>query len=377
MYLRFIFLFSTLGILMSCQTQRHYFDKAIYKLPSDSLAEISRYTVKTIHYGVPLTGKATLVIVNERLNKDTYVKTNKTKNSMGGVKMMFIQNISSMNWDNNDNIALYSDSNLNPLRLSITSEEWCGNNYLEIRRKGDSFNLLGRPYTDDIGILDETKSINNKVYFYDQLPILVRAIIKNKNAITVNVIAQQTAYLKPHTNTLSLKFEVVKKEKLTLKKKTYHTIKVKVTSTRKSKYWPQPEYYWLSTKNHIIVKSIRNFLSTQMGKFHIASASYTLDDHQRIEYWGKPLSPSTNKLNDKKRATISSYVAINISKWLSTKKKDKKKYNLEDFLKGKNLPKEYISNKDGDNKFYKSYTGNGGWYFDTKENVLRPNVPPF
>jgi len=256
----------------------------------------------------------------------------------------------------------------------MTAEEWCGNNYLEFTAHGDKVSLIGRPYTDDLGRMTKETQITPDYYLYEQIPILTRAIAKHGSSKTLRVMAQQTAYLLPHEDILTLKFERTEEVQITVPAGQYKTVLVEVSSTNQSKYFPETEKYWLDKNNFFIVKAIRNEVHTQFGKFHVSSAQYHLLEHQRSAYWQIPLGPARNDIKDRQRATHSSYAWLNMARWMYENKNGKlSSTKLKDFVANQDMPKEYLSSTGGNNHYSRTYNGQGGWYFDFKEGIFKVN----
>ena len=203
----------------------------LYSIPDDSLAEVARYSYSRLHHGMPMRGTATLIIVREYLNKPTYVKTKQLKQRMPVVKIVLSKTLPSMNCDLHDNLAMYSRTDLRPVRLAITAEDWCGNNYLEWIARGDEVTLLGRPYTDDLGRLTSQMAVKAGYYLYEQLPVLVRALAGNTQTLTLRLIAPQSASLLPHTDELQVELQRRGTERISTSAGEFSTIVVTVTSS--------------------------------------------------------------------------------------------------------------------------------------------------
>lgn len=371
---KFVLLLCIIPLMVSCKKSASQMDSVLYELPRDGLAEVARYEFSTTHYGVPLKGLQTLVIVRENINKNNYVKTNKHKDAIEAVKLMAISTLSSMNWDDRSHTAVFSNNLLRPLRMSMTAEEWCGNNYLEFTAHGEKVSLIGRPYTDELGHVTKETQITPDYYLYEQIPILVRAIAKHASSKTLRVMAQQTAYLLPHEDILTLKFERIKEVQIRVPAGQYKTVLVEVSSTNQSKYFPETEKYWLEKNNLFIVKAIRNEVHTQFGKFHVSQIEYHLLKHQRSEYWQTPLGPARNDIKTRQRATHSSYTWLNMARWMYENKNGKlSSTTLKDFVAYQDMPKEYLSSAGGNNHYSHTYNGQGGWYFDFKEGIFKVN----
>jgi hypothetical protein len=280
--------------------------KPLYVLPDDGLAEVARYSYTRSQSGIPVTGSATLIVSREYLNKQTYVKTRQMKQRMPVVKIMLMRTLPSMNWDNRENLAMYCRNDLRPVRLAITAEEWNGNNYLEWIVRGDEVSLLGRPYLEDSDRLTTQIAVKAGYYLYEQLPVLVRAVAQGHQPLTLRMIAPQTAYLLPHTYEVRVDLEDAGLERINTQAGDFSTTVVTVTPEDSSKYFPDPEKYWVDEQRHFIVKAERNEFHPGADGYIIASrATYELQDYRRMPYWQMAAPPATSSLVDRRRYTMS------------------------------------------------------------------------
>jgi len=348
----------------------------LYEMPNDGLAEVARYSYSRLHDGVPSSGTATLIVVREHLNRLSYVKTNRLKQRIPAIKIMLMKTLPSVNWDHRDNLAMYCRTNLRPVRLAMTAEEWCGNNYLEWTARGDEVTMLGRPYTDDLGRMATQVAVKAGYYLYEQLPVLVRALAKSTQSLVLRLIAPQSAYLLPHTNELQVEMQRSGMERIKTAAGEFSTIVVTVKAEGASEYFPKPERYWVDEQRHFIVKAERNEAGIEAGQLHVNFATYELQDVRRIPYWKLAAPPATSSLADRQRATYSSWLNLNIAENFAAKQNPK--FMPEDIAQsfGEHpLPAEFLSDPAGNNRLSKTYDGTGGWWFKEATGRFELNYP--
>jgi hypothetical protein len=260
-----------------------------YEPPRDGKAEVARYQFTRGHYGIEPEGIAMLLIVREGVNKNTYVKTE--KGGLPAIKIMSLKTLPIMNWNDRENSGMYSGDDLTPLRLSITAEEWCGNNYLEWVSRGDKAHLIGRSYIEDMVPKDEDVSLQKGYYLYEQMPLLVRAMVTGEPTAKIRLIVPQSAYLQPSEEELSVTLSRKEEAKITVPAGTFETVLIEVSADKPNPKFPAPERYWLEKKEHFIVKAERNEVHSEFGKFKasmpsLISTEYLTGRRRSLRYRG-------------------------------------------------------------------------------------------
>ncbi len=349
--------------------------KPLYDMPDDGLAEVARYSYARPQHGISITGTATLIVGREYLNKQTFVKTDQLKQRMPVVKITLMKTLPSMNWDNRENLAMYCRNDLRPVRLAITADEWSGNNYLEWIARGDEVSMLGRPNLEDSGRLTTQIAVKAGYYLYEQLPVLVRALALSDKPLTLRMIAPQTAYLLPHAHEVQVEVERAGVEKINTAAGNFSTILVTVTPADSSKYFPEPEKYWIDEQWHFIVKAERNEIDAAADDIAVASrAFYELQDYRRMPYWQMAAPPASNSLDDRRRATHSSLMMMNIARTFAHEQGKAVHFdNLATWFDADSAPSEYLSASKGNNRIAKQFDGRGGWWLNEKTGRFELN----
>jgi len=338
-------------------------DQPFDALPGDGLAEVAHYRYEREHYGVMMEGRATLLVVRESLDPQTLLKTRQA-DGIPAIKLMILETLPSMNWDIRENLAMFSTPDLQPLKLAITAEEWCGNNFLEWRQDGGRVSLIGRPYTDDTDIRTETIAFGTGHHLYEQLPLIVRGV--GEEPLQIRLVAPQTAYLPPHTEEVTVTLARAGTETLRTEAGTFETVRIDVTPQTEGPMFPGSESYWIDADGGFLVKATRHEYDAEFGEPNITPATLTLLSHERSAYWSTAVGPVTSSLEDRRRATLSAQRQLNLRKATADRKGDM--FSIDD------LPPEYLSDPAGNSSFSGTRDGSGGWTLDDDDRFV-PNVP--
>jgi hypothetical protein len=104
---------------------------------NDGNAEVSIYDARDIKYGVPRSSRAVLVVVAEDLLRDRLVKADDPSGGLPLVRVLKLNHVRSIPtgvyaYQQMLSVFLAADS-LDPVKLTVTSHEWCGNSFAEWR----------------------------------------------------------------------------------------------------------------------------------------------------------------------------------------------------------------------------------------------------
>jgi hypothetical protein len=124
-------------------------------------AEISRYKIQQSRYGEVRNGDVVTVFVTEpfltesqvKKEKETdepstpVLKLNKTKDFVTGI---YDYHMMTSVFDPIDR----KDFN-GPLKMTTSSQEWCGQSFLQLNQRGDKYEVEGRSYFQDEGDVDD------------------------------------------------------------------------------------------------------------------------------------------------------------------------------------------------------------------------------
>lgn len=118
-------------------------------------AEITSYELEQVRYGEVHSGKAVLVFVTEPFSPTKQVKTdNPDKNDVSVMKLNFTKKF-------NTGIYPYSmmtstfvpvrEKQANALKITTTSQEWCGHTFTQLNRRKGQFGIESRSYFESEG----------------------------------------------------------------------------------------------------------------------------------------------------------------------------------------------------------------------------------
>ncbi len=116
-------------------------------------AEISTYTLQQAQYGAIHPGEAILIFVTEDFRTDIQVKSEDEKNrskSTPVLKLNAIHRFVTGIYDYSMYTSVFTpiDRKLFPqsLKVSTTSQDWCGQTFTQINYQNNGFNITGRSY---------------------------------------------------------------------------------------------------------------------------------------------------------------------------------------------------------------------------------------
>jgi hypothetical protein len=157
---------------------------------NDGNAEVSVYEARDVKYGAPRSSRAILIVVAEDLVRDRLVKTDRPSaepSTRRVLKLNHVRSIPAGVYTYQQMLSLYAGADrLEPVKLTVTSHEWCGNSFVEWR--SDRASLAIRSYFETPGDADVPLSPDGAV-FYDALPLELRGLDFERTATgTLRVI---------------------------------------------------------------------------------------------------------------------------------------------------------------------------------------------
>jgi hypothetical protein len=144
---------------------------------NDGQAEVSVYDAHDIKYGIPRSSRAVLIVVAEDLLPDRLVKADAPASGAPLVRVLKLNHVRSIStgvyaYQQMLSVFLAADS-LDPVKLTMTSHEWCGNSFAEWRMDRAALEL--RTYFEKPGDVDVPLRPAGAV-FYDALPLKLRGL---------------------------------------------------------------------------------------------------------------------------------------------------------------------------------------------------------
>lgn len=144
---------------------------------NDGMAEVSVYEARDLREGLPRTSRAVLIVVAEDLLPDRLVKADqpgKASTTRRVLKLNHVRDIPTGVYTYQQMLSAFlAADRLEPVKLTMTSHEWCGNSFAEWR--ADRASLAIRSYFEEPGDVDVALSPGDAV-FYDSLPLALRGL---------------------------------------------------------------------------------------------------------------------------------------------------------------------------------------------------------
>ncbi len=171
---------------------------------NDGKAEVSIYDARDLRYGVARSSRAALIVVAEDLLAATLVKAEKPSGAPTRrvLKLNHVRSISTGVYTYQQMLSAFLTADrLDPVKLTMTSHEWCGNSFAEWR--ADRASLSIRSYFEEPGDAEVPLSPGDAL-FYDALPLALRGLdFERTRAGTIRVIGSVFASrpLAPGTET--------------------------------------------------------------------------------------------------------------------------------------------------------------------------------
>ena len=122
-------------------------------------AEITSYKLEQVRYGELHEGYAVLVFVTEDFSKSNQVKLDDPQNAKGdGVKVLKLNRIKKFDtgiyrYSMMDSVftPVYIDEHPNTLKVTSSSQEWCGNTFTQLNLDGNGYEVRSFSYFESEG----------------------------------------------------------------------------------------------------------------------------------------------------------------------------------------------------------------------------------
>lgn len=125
----------------------------------DGSAELASYELEQARYGEMRTGDAVLIFVTEPFSKDKQVKLDNPSaagsDKVSVMKLNFTKKFTTGIYPYSMMYSVFTPVPINTyprsLKLTTTSQEWCGHTFLQMNLKGDSYKVNGFSYFESEG----------------------------------------------------------------------------------------------------------------------------------------------------------------------------------------------------------------------------------
>ena len=150
----------------------------------DSKAELDGYQLTQPRYGQIRHGKAVMIFVTEDHSKKEWVKIEGDPNVVPAserfpvLKLNFVREFQTGIYDYKilDSVFARLDKNLEPSKISVGVQEWCGQVYHQILMKGPKIEETLHSYFGGEADQNRTHGVRDKAVFEDEVPILIREL---------------------------------------------------------------------------------------------------------------------------------------------------------------------------------------------------------
>jgi|GEM_PF-3736794 len=340
-----------------------------FSVEDDGLAEVARYRYERRHLGTVRRGKAALIIDQLAVHPRTYVPSGSKDQAIDALRISLIKDLPSLGGDLHQHLISTTGLDHRPMRLSVSEDDWLGNHILEWTSRGDQAQVFWRADVDGTTPINAERKIPGGYYFYEQLPLIVRAGMFGQASRKVRISPPQSGRARPSDETLLV--EIVRvKEKLPLSTPAgdFVSTLVEVRPTSRHPRFPDAEKYWLEEGTNILLKARRHEL-VEGSSDEVVDATYILLDHARIDHRTRALGPASSSARDRWRATVDAQIEYDLHKARAVQRGESFEPEvLKSELEA--LPSEYISDAKGDAAVHKKRREKGGWYLDPDQEVL-------
>ena len=153
---------------------------AMNSLWDDGLAEVATYQTSRHVYGIPRVFESILITVKEDFTPQYYVKADfpSAVDSLAVFKLNVISTIPTENYDYHylTSIFVTRKNPIHLIKLTVASQEWCGNTFKEVRNWNGLFQFIFHSYFDGEG--DGSLDLDFRIgdLLEDQLALTLRSL---------------------------------------------------------------------------------------------------------------------------------------------------------------------------------------------------------
>jgi hypothetical protein len=151
-------------------------------------AEFQVYEATVKKYDVNRKATVKLIMVKEPFDPVRLVKTGREEDSVNMVKLNMIQQIPTGIYDYFQMASIFFERSTGRiLKYTMTSQDGCGNTFMEYRRREGKHLFHYHSYFDDQGDL-ETILEDGELTFYDSLPVVLRFRLTQAGEYRLNIM---------------------------------------------------------------------------------------------------------------------------------------------------------------------------------------------
>jgi len=160
----------------------------------DGNAEVARYTARQMRYGEERAGELVLITVKESFDPERLVKADGPSHAhaIDVIKLNAVLTFQTGVYTYHQMASVYSTRpELSPIKLAVTSQEWCGTTTNLLSVRGDHALSRSFSYHGAEGERSVSFELPDDVVLEDALPLFIRAIDRNVRTRRVHVLPSQ------------------------------------------------------------------------------------------------------------------------------------------------------------------------------------------
>ncbi|HEY4682483.1 MAG TPA: hypothetical protein VIH17_04445 [Candidatus Acidoferrales bacterium] len=147
----------------------------------DGLAEVATYAARRVQYGKPRSYDAVLILVKEEFTEKLYVKADPPYEGKPLLPVLKLNQIHAYPTENYPyhfltSVFVRRDRAQQMVKLTVGSQEWCGNTFKEVRAWGPKAEIEFHSYFDGQGDGAQPLDLLAGDLLEDQLPVSLRAL---------------------------------------------------------------------------------------------------------------------------------------------------------------------------------------------------------
>ena len=241
----------------------------------DGKAEIDAYEAKERRYGIARPFTAYMIVVKEDFSRKELVKADPghdQRDLMTVLKLNRVIHLETGIYSYNQMAsAFFERSNMDLVKFTLTSFEWCGNSFKEYTRRDGRAALEVHTYWD--GQADATYAIpaGPDVVLYDQLPLWIRSLPQEPGTtLALRLVEGQVDSKGPRPALREATLRAAAEERVTTPSGSYAALRWDLRTGD-----ARPDTFWIGRSFPYLL------LAWEKGD----GGSYRLNWTQRLAYW--------------------------------------------------------------------------------------------
>lgn len=168
-------------LILACTAPAAAADWGAHPVWDDGLAEVAVYSATRVVYGKPRAYEATLITVKEDFNAAYHAKADppyEGKTLIPILKLNIVSEIQTAQYPYRYLMSIFVDRTdvTRLVKMTVGSQEWCGNTFKELRTWGSGPELVYHSYWDGEGDGVYALEWDEGTLLEDQLPVSLRAL---------------------------------------------------------------------------------------------------------------------------------------------------------------------------------------------------------